>query len=386
MPLLGDISVALVSFFADCPNAATLGAGKWDSETPAEIERLNKTQYNVASKLAKFREQRDELICALRLANGSDVKGRFRNLSGEKMADLALRGMQQLSNWTATIHELYAWKLRHPATRYTNEEVDEEKSEMYEKAVKFNYSQAEKTALIELIAMIKDVSRMLRSMQIPLAYAVRKDMHFETQKFVQHGIRDALRHAVKKKKRTVERYLNSIRNTCADWLEDQDPSASDPAVKGLKDGAYTPPDFYERAVGPGSTQLFMLRAMVEELACDKDSKKPMSADVNGDSIGPMVEFYQRSYFFAELLNFNASLQKASDLSQLWYREYFLELTQQSEMQRTQFPISMSLPFILVDHILLSKDPSMFEFVLYPLDLYVTSMTHPLLCFFFFLRG
>ena len=116
-----------------------------------------------------FREQRDELICALRLANGSDVKGWFRNLSGEKMADLALRGIQQLSNWTATIHELYAWKLRHPATKYTNEEVDEENSEMYEKAVKFNYTMGEKTALIELIAMIKDVSRVLRSMQIPLA-------------------------------------------------------------------------------------------------------------------------------------------------------------------------------------------------------------------------
>merc|ERR1719272_1648142 len=117
VPLLGDISVALVSFFADSPNATTLGASHWASETPAEVERLNKTQFNVTSKLAMFKEQRDELICALRLAIGSDVKGRFRNLSGEKMADLALRGMQQLSNWTATIHELYAWKLRHPATR-----------------------------------------------------------------------------------------------------------------------------------------------------------------------------------------------------------------------------------------------------------------------------
>ena len=44
VPLLGDISVALVSFFADCPNASTLGVGKWDSESPSEVERLNKTQ------------------------------------------------------------------------------------------------------------------------------------------------------------------------------------------------------------------------------------------------------------------------------------------------------------------------------------------------------
>lgn len=30
---------------------------------------------------------------------------------------------------------------------------------------------------------------------------------------------------------------------------------------------------------------------------------------------------------------------------------------------------MSLPFMLVDHILSSRDPSMIEYVLYPLDLY-----------------
>lgn len=36
---------------------------------------------------------------------------------------------------------------------------------------------------------------------------------------------------------------------------------------------------------------------------------------------------------------------------------------------SQFPIEMSLPFMLVDHILSSRDPSMIEYVLYPLDLY-----------------
>jgi hypothetical protein len=35
----------------------------------------------------------------------------------------------------------------------------------------------------------------------------------------------------------------------------------------------------------------------------------------------MQAFYYKSYFFKQLLNFQAVLHTASDLSQLWYREY-----------------------------------------------------------------
>ncbi|MEQ2193482.1 hypothetical protein XENOCAPTIV_030006, partial [Xenoophorus captivus] len=48
------------------------------------------------------------------------------------------------------------------------------------------------------------------------------------------------------------------------------------------------------------------------------------------------------------------------------REFFLELTMG---RRIQFPIEMSMPWILTDHILETKEPSMMEYVLYPLDLY-----------------
>jgi cytoplasmic FMR1 interacting protein len=41
-------------------------------------------------------------------------------------------------------------------------------------------------------------------------------------------------------------------------------------------------------------------------------------------------------------------------------------------KRIQFPIEMSLPWILTDHVLESKNPGMMEFVLQPLDLYSDS--------------
>jgi hypothetical protein len=52
-----------------------------------------------------------------------------------------------------------------------------------------------------------------------------------------------------------------------------------------------------------------------------------------------------------------TLQQCCDLSQLWFREFFLELTMG---RRIQFPIEMSMPWILTDHILDTKESSMME--------------------------
>ena len=52
-----------------------------------------------------------------------------------------------------------------------------------------------------------------------------------------------------------------------------------------------------------------------------------------------------------------SLQDCCDLSQLWYREFYLEMTMGA---RIQFPIEMSMPWILMDHILETKNSSYME--------------------------
>ena len=58
-----------------------------------------------------------------------------------------------------------------------------------------------------------------------------------------------------------------------------------------------------------------------------------------------------------LVLFAATLRECCDLSQMWFREFFLELTMG---ERIQFPIEMSLPWILTDHILENKEAYMME--------------------------
>lgn len=365
VPLFGDMRFDVMKDFIKlCPS---FDEKAWTAGTDREESRLEDHEMNVVQKLEAFKVERDQLICALRLADGTDAEGQPCNISGERMSDLALRGVKMLSKWTATIQELYAWKLAHPADKYKNRECTEDKED-YERAVKYNYTNAEKTALIEMIAMIKDVSRILWQMQIPVGDAVRRDMHRDCQEFVQVTIREAMRYAAKKKKKNVHQVLIACRKTCADWRDGLEPS-DDPAITGGKDSNFIPKSLPDaRPVGPGTTQLFMLRTMLESL-CNDPKKKSLTSELDSKFLPSMLEFYNRSFYFDALLNFNQTLQRASDLSQLWYREYYLELTHVSKNPRIQFPISMSLPMILVDHILVSKDPSMIEFVLYPLDLY-----------------
>ena len=56
---------------------------------------------------------------------GSDAENR-------ETAELALRGLQLLSQWTSVVTELYSWKLLHPTDHHMNKECPQE-AEEYER-------------------------------------------------------------------------------------------------------------------------------------------------------------------------------------------------------------------------------------------------------------
>ena len=92
---------------------------------------------------------------------------------------------------------------------------------------------------------------------------------------------------------------------------------------------------------------------------------------------------RESFFWKYLDEYSSTLQQCCDLSQLWYREFFLEASGPREIKReteklglktfevkkerwVQFPIEMSLPWILAEHILLTgvKTIAMIPFQFY----------------------
>ncbi|XP_059150444.1 cytoplasmic FMR1-interacting protein-like isoform X1 [Physella acuta] len=374
VPLYGDMMIAPYNYIKNGPN---FDPSKWpacesshlspQSNLLGSLEMIRDRHMHYISQLARHN---NEATTTMRETPRSDGENR-------ELTDLALRGLTLLSRWTQQVMELYSWKLMNPTDPHANKDCPES-AEEYERATRYNYSRDEKFALIEVIAMIKGLQLLMARMETIFMDAIRRHIYAELQEFVQHFLREPLRKATKKKSEIIRVIIMSVRDTCVDWYRGSEPP-DDPALSGKKD----PPDGFpikvpRRNVGPSSTQLYMVRTMLESLVDERSGgKKSMRKEMDEQHVAFIEEFHRKSFFWNYLLNFNASLFNCCDLSQLWYREFFLELTMG---KRIQFPIEMSMPWILTDHILETKEPSMMEYILYPLDLYNDSAQYALMRF------
>jgi len=282
-----------------------------------------------------------------------------------------------LSEWTSAVTEFYSWKLLHPTDNLHNKDCPPDSEvEEYERATRYNYSSSEKFALVEVISMIKGLQEQMANMDKVLTDSIRRCIYAELQDFVQLDLRDLLRRAVKKRLDIVKMIVMSVREMCVEWKDGLAP-VNDPALQGEKD----PKTGFNievprRNASPSSTQLYMVRTMLESLICDKTGGGKMKKDIK-DNVAKIETFHKDSFFWDYLINFSKSLKDCGDLSQLWYREFYLEMTMG---KRIQFPIEMSFPWILTDHVLEKGAPTYIECVLYPFDLYNDSAFHALTVF------
>ena len=374
VPLFGDMQIAPFNYIK---NSKSFDGSKWPLSNSINIS----PQANLLVHLPKMREEHIKYTSELaRYSN--EVTTTFKETprtdsENRTLLDLSLRGLQLLSEWTSVVTELYSWKLLHPTDHHQNKDCPQD-AEEYERATRYNYSSDEKFALIEVTAMIKGLQVLMARMETVFTDSIRRSIYAELQDFVQLELRDPLRKATKAKKDLIRSIIMSVRETCAEWQRGIEPH-DDPALSGKKD----PVQGFDikvprRNVGPSSTQLYMVRTMLESLISNKaGSKRTLRKDIDGAMLMKIDEFHKNSFFWNYLLNFSKSLQDCCDLSQLWYREFYLEMTMG---KRIQFPIEMSMPWILTDHILATKDSSYMECVLYPLDLYNDSAFYALTVF------
>ncbi|GIX94913.1 cytoplasmic FMR1-interacting protein [Caerostris darwini] len=371
VPLFGDMQIAPFNYIKRSPH---YDQSRW----PLASSSSPSPQSDLLQYLPTIRDEYVRYISELARHNNevtTTVKETPRtDVENKELTELCLRGLQLLCDWSTHVTELYSWKLMHPTDHHQNKECPQE-AEEYERATRYNYSDEEKFGLIEVIAMIKGLQLLMSRMETVFTDSIRRHVYAELQEFVQITLREPLRKAVKNKKDLIRSIILSVRETCADWMRGTEPD-EDPALKGKKD----PESGFEikvprRNVGPSSTQLYMVRTMLESLIADKSGgKRTLRKDIDGPYLIAIDAFHKSSFYWNYLLNFSQTLQECCDLSQLWYREFYLEITMG---KRIQFPIEMSLPWILTDHILKTKASSMMECVLYPLDLYNDSAYYAL---------
>lgn len=72
-------------------------------------------------------------------------------------------------------------------------------------ATRYNYTDEEKFALIEVIAMIKGLQVLMSRMETVFTDAIRRNIYAELQDFIQIILREPLRKAIKNKKDLIRR-------------------------------------------------------------------------------------------------------------------------------------------------------------------------------------
>uniref|UniRef100_A0A8W8L913 Cytoplasmic FMR1-interacting protein n=2 Tax=Magallana gigas TaxID=29159 RepID=A0A8W8L913_MAGGI len=375
VPLYGDMQMKPYFYITKSLNFDSSRWSHCESSQPSP-------QSQILSSLESLRESHTEYVSELaRRSNEkmtSSDKSPVTDAENKEMYDLALRGLTLLSSWTQRVMELYCWKLLNPTDTHTTPDCPKD-AEEYERSTRYNYSSEEKFAVVEVIAMIKGLQLLMARMEPEFLPAIRRHIYSSLQDFAQIFLREPLRRAAKKKNDLLKMVILSVRDSCIDWKDGVEPE-SDPAIKGKKDPETGfPISVPRKCVAPSATQLYMVRTMLESIT-DRSTvgvKRSVKKELESQQVTAINQFLKQSFYWNYLLNFNKSLHACGDLSQLWFREYFLEMTMG---KRIQFPIEMSMPWILTDHVLDTKEPSMMEYILYPLDLYNDSAQYAIMKF------
>lgn len=197
-----------------------------------------------------------------------------------------------------------------------------------------------------------------------LAPPLRLTIHNDLQKLVQEDMLPILNRA-DKKKRAVMTTLLQIRNIAADFK----PGSRQDDYRNYKKGQSV--NLSARCVGASPTQLHLMRTMVRALYDEKSDARASAGffskrDLDNSEAATMESFYKTSLYFPYLLAFTHTVAELGDLGDLWYREFYLEVTRQ-----IQFPIAMSLPWILTEHVInnVTADTPLIEDLAYTMDVY-----------------
>ncbi|KAL5032354.1 hypothetical protein BDV3_000939 [Batrachochytrium dendrobatidis] len=359
--LFGDIVTSLPSIYAKAPH---LTNAKWESPEADEAGNIALFKaYRLSTGLQENRNQYKEILARAKVAlvNAQLCK---QHKAGHISADLAksvynatLAGLKMMSMFTIKINEQTAYKLLHPASRATNLDIPEDATS-YELAVRYSYNSEDKRSLIEYIAMIKNMAGFFNSNICLIQECVDKTVFLEFQAFMRTNISQYYNSALKKKK-PVATLLKYIRDSGIDG----DVNGETPVKSGSNMDTET---LRSDPISP--SQLHFVRTIMDFIFNEKS--KGMKGSIIKEKtfkdaqVNEMQKFFDESFYYLPMTNLSETIRECSDLSTLWFKEFYLELSRQ-----VQFPISTSLPWILTEFILESSHADTIQYMFYPLDLY-----------------
>ena len=357
VPLFSEMSVNVEAYLSRCVNIVP--------PTAFEISKLESSYHITDQKLKEYRtsfiqwcskwgtvkDSVSHLLDAETLQkhwNGVNSRAQTRTLTNN-LWNATLQGISFLTEFTCAVQEQACWKTLHPQNTSGEMEC------LYEGMTKNSYTSAQQTTLVEVMGMIKGISRELSDASGELSKLLRGRMHDNVQQFVQHTLRDLIRKTKKEKKTEARLALLTVRDCFGDWADAIAP-VKDVALEGKHDDPGSPfvPVYPYRQISLSSTQHALLMATLETCISQRNpGMNPKGFRATPDFAEKrrkiIEDFAEDLHHFKYITDLEATATAAGDLSFLWFREWPLE-----EAKQICFSIESSLPFMLIDEMVTKK--------------------------------
>lgn len=373
LPLPHDMQMNTLSMLQRCVNYDKEKMEKyWIKSSKSKYD-----YYSINKHISSFRVEHSAFIAKFSFLL-NDVKARRRQTDDSKINsdylrnvfNIVLEGLKIISRWKTVLLDCLAWKRANPISKedYLAKGGKDGPGSDYEKYTKYSFEPAELYVVVDMIGMIKGLGDLLSDAEFMVAPLIRRYCFFEIQHFVQNSLVRPMRKADKQNRHEILTYMIQIQEVCGDWGENKknkdDYKQRKKDIEKLNMNREFPP----RTVGPTATQLLLFRRMILSIFSPRNPgmQNGWLSNVDNDLKKEWADEWERvykiSFYFEYVLNLKKCIREITDMGDLWFREYYLEIT-----KCIQFPIELSMPSVLIDF--LSKTPSITENVFYPLDIY-----------------
>eukprot|EP00462_Mataza_sp_D1_P024883 CAMPEP_0175130372 /NCGR_PEP_ID=MMETSP0087-20121206/5972_1 /TAXON_ID=136419 /ORGANISM="Unknown Unknown, Strain D1" /LENGTH=1456 /DNA_ID=CAMNT_0016412587 /DNA_START=59 /DNA_END=4425 /DNA_ORIENTATION=+ len=367
VPLYGDMKQDALLVLGICPNWYDFADPKsWETKFPEKKPRRYllkhsrdaiRTSYGqLAADISALRNELEAYAEQKRVVSKDMLIKTFNTVKDAMLA---------MSYWSAKITEQSAYKFANP--------LDHEKflaaggklgqSADYDKACRFNYEPSELHCLVDVVGMLKGLGALMMRNENTFIPLIRRHIHDQVQVFLQSEVARPLRKA-HKRNRPIKTVMTQLRDIGGDWISRAE--QKDDYKQKKKNLVMLNRDFPRRAASPSLTQITLIRRMVWAICSPKSPGMQggmfKDKDLKDEWAKKWKEFYAESFFYKYMLNYHQVIRELTDCSNLWFREFYLDMT-----KSIQFPIEMSMPWIMTDFLI--NTPSMKENMFFPLDIY-----------------
>ena len=254
-----------------------------------------------------------------------------------------------LGEWQGWVLEHAAWKYCVPAAGGVEEGADAAAGgdggwQQYRRVVADNYSAEDKEALLELMCMIKKLAAEVLALASEVAPLLARHAHWSVQELVLGTVAGFMLKTQSRGKTAMSALLLRLQQAAADW---EGQRSREPMVPLEEANGGVKMAMRESAASPAL--LLIMRSLVlkvRQRAAQNQGGYITKGELSLEKAGKLHDWCVGSYTHQLALNLSSCVHAVSDLSQLYFRELYLDMTKQ-----VQFKLDLNLPHILASHVL-----------------------------------